>query len=174
MGNVYVRAPSCLPMPLIAWIEQSLVGNFIKEVDRVFPKETGGVLMGYWARCYDEVVITAIIGPGDKAIHSEMSFCPDHEFQEREIEYFYKKSGRIHTYLGDWHSHPKAQTPDLSNKDKRTLRNISNFKQARLPVPLMGILWGEPSTWRLQLWRSPRRGSLLLGFRPQAMQIRFY
>jgi integrative and conjugative element protein (TIGR02256 family) len=128
----------------------------LAEAARRYPLETGGVLMGYWSEDYKAVAITAITGPGPKAIHKRTAFVPDSDFHEAEISRFYVHSGRIHTYLGDWHTHPDGIC-HLSSKDRATLKRISRYKAARAPMPIMGILAGS-SDWRLGVWCYLRRG----------------
>lgn len=119
------------------------------ESERWSPKETGGVLMGYWSD--RDVVLTDIIGPGPKAVHRRYSFTPDSKWQENEIARIYEESGRVITYLGDWHSHPYG-TQELSIKDLVTLLRVAIHKPARAPKPIMGILHNNPQ-WELSVRR---------------------
>lgn len=106
-----------------------------------FPKETGGVLMGY--KKEKEIGITHLIGPGPNAIHEKYSFTPDNDYHEKEIARIYKSTGKDITYIGDWHTHP-GNAAYLSERDKKTLRNISANKMSRLPEPLMIIVATKP------------------------------
>lgn len=119
------------------------------------PLETGGVLMGYWGSA-NEAVITAVIGPGPKAMHKKRSFRPDSAYHEQEIARLYAESGRTETYLGDWHTHPGAAAY-MSFRDEETLNTIANYQEARLQRPLMMILGTDP--FALRAWtRSPKKG----------------
>lgn len=111
------------------------------------PKETGGVLMGY--RSQGQIVITEVVGPGPGAEHFPSRFVPDHEWQETEVARIYKASGRMHTYLGDWHSHPFGGCRP-SRRDIYTLWKISREEEARAPWPIMTILSGEE--WEADVW----------------------
>lgn len=125
------------------------------EADRVAPCETGGVLVGYWARPAREVVITAVLGPGPRAVHLEERFEPDSEYHRREVARLYEASGRLHSYLGDWHTHPRSG-PWPSPLDHKTLRTIARDPGARAATPLMAILGvAEPGDSRrvLLVWR---------------------
>jgi integrative and conjugative element protein (TIGR02256 family) len=117
----------------------------------MFPVETGGVLMGYWVKEFEEIVITHAIGPGPTAIHLPTGFIPDSEYQEDEIACHYAESERLSTYLGDWHTHP-LETAHLSRKDRRTLRRIAKYTDARASVPLMVVLGGG-DPWCMKIWR---------------------
>jgi integrative and conjugative element protein (TIGR02256 family) len=137
----------------IAWVHRRVSEQLVNEAERAFPFETGGVLMGYWAKEYLEVVITHIIGPGQDAKHSASGFVPDYSFQDAEIERVYEESHRLSTYLGDWHTHPLASCRP-SFKDKRTLHRIAMCSDARCAVPLMVILGGgKDRKWLLQIWK---------------------
>jgi integrative and conjugative element protein (TIGR02256 family) len=134
-----------------AWISEEVLGVMAAEAERLSPKETGGVLLGYWTETAKEVVITDIIGPGPCAVHEERRFVPDTDYQEREIARIYEWSGWRRTYLGDWHSHPLSRVY-LSRRDRKTLRRIAGHADARAPLPLMVILAGG-SPWKLGIWQ---------------------
>ena len=131
------------------WIMESNIDEMIAEAEHRFPDESGGALLGYWAKACEEVVITDVIGPGPAAIHRAQSFLPDSEYQEKEIACRYEESGRLHTYLGDWHTHPQS-IPYLSRKDRRTLKTITRHQEARVIAPLMAILWWP--SWTIEIW----------------------
>lgn len=147
-----------------AWVARAALDDMKGEADRVTPRETGGVLLGYWSRQptgedAGEVVIAAVIGPGPGAVHQRWAFVPDHEHQESEIERVYEESGRCWTYLGDWHTHPDGPSR-LSDKDRVTLRRIASAVDARAPNPVMLLLaGGQP--WQACAWTGlvglPRR-----------------
>ncbi len=136
------------------------------------PLETGGVLMGYWAD--DEVVITDATGPGPRAAHHRSMFTPDADFHKDEIARLYRASGRHHTYLGDWHSHPGGGVT-LSRLDERTLRTIATAAAARTPNPIMVVIAGNRKKWTPATWEArlagkrwwPRRCTL----RPRGMRV---
>ena len=123
------------------------------EAVRAFPGETGGILLGYWAVPDREVVITTKIGPGPKALHEPRRFVPDADYQEAELARRYALDRARFTYLGDWHSHPLG-TRRLSRLDRRTLRQIASYADARAPNPLMAILTpgAESMTWEIAVW----------------------
>src|SRR6266853_3687922 len=131
------------------WLPQKLHEEMRELAKRAYPNETGGALIGFDAG--NGLVVTAVIGPGPRAVHEPHAFTPDHEYQDAEIERIYASSRRCHTYLGDWHSHPDGSA-NLSLKDKRALRIIAAHKAARAEAPVMGILAGAKS-WRLVVWR---------------------
>lgn len=166
-------------MPLlekrIAWIKRPVLNYIVIEANRSFPYETGGCLMGYWGMPLREVVITDIIGPGPQAVHRKKSFIPDNEWQTAEVARIYANSGRLHTYLGDWHTHPNSNCCELSWTDSRTLNKIAIFHPARIPTPIMGVLAGG-SSWDLKIWSyaSPKKLTSLFGNKNKAMEIMLF
>lgn len=157
-----------------AWISTVALNEMGAEAERVFPNETGGVLLGYWSRPFQEVVITNVVGPGPSAIHRRNRFVPDSTYQEKEIARHYKESRRMHTYLGDWHTHPRT-SPHLSRQDRSTLRRIATYAPARSPVPLMAVLAG-PSPWKLAVWRATplRSAQLILHLRTAPLRPKLF
>lgn len=126
-----------------------------EEANGALPLETGGVLLGYWSEDRSEVVIMDVTGPGPNAVHSKTEFIPDDEYQDRMIDEIYARSGRQHTYLGDWHTHPFGEE-SLSYKDRRTLRRIAMLGGTGGPAPLMVVLACSEQHWRLAAWRYQR------------------
>ena len=143
----------------VVWVPQEVSQICVEEASRMFPLETGGTFMGWWADP-TTAAVTATIGPGPKAIHERYHFQPDQDWQLEQIAHHYEASGRRETYLGDWHSHPTKTSTTLSWADRRTLRLIISTPSARCPTPLMGILWGQPDDWQTAIWHAriyPRR-----------------
>lgn len=146
-------------------LPQAVLAEMSREAQNRQPDESGGVLMGY-ADCADPSLIrvTTQIGPGPKAMHRPHRFEPDADWQRDEVARCYEQSGRIATYLGDWHSHPGGSAKP-SRLDRKTARSIARSPEARLQHPLMVILAGSndwsPQAYQYRLWRL-RRGELQL------------
>ena len=157
-----------------AWISKQIVREMLIEAERVTPLETGGVLMGYWTQAPDEVVITWASGPGPRALHRKYRFVPDADYHDTVVAHHYEASGRLHAYLGDWHTHPKS-SPRLSWQDWRTLSRISRHEAARVATPIMAIAAGGP-VWDMAVWRTPRLRlrPLVVEFSPVALRTVLY
>jgi len=154
-----------------AWISKTSLAFMIKEFLRSLPNETGGVLVGYWLADSEGVVITDVVGPGPSAKHGKISFVPDASYHESEIARLYEESGRLHAYLGDWHSHPDSTTR-LSFTDRHTLLKIAQHVDARVRTPLMAVI-GESDPLTLQIWQ--HRPASVFGIRSSkivALKIR--
>lgn len=157
-----------------AWISDSVFTFLRDEADRTAPKETGGVLLGYWTARPAEPVITHAVGPGARALHNRYRFIPDHDFQAAEIARLYRESNRMLQYLGDWHSHP-GSSGQMSSKDRATLREIADARDARSPRPLMFILAYGP-IWQPVAWvvSDARRRGIFRSRRLEQLAVRVF
>ncbi len=132
----------------------------LQEANLRHPLETGGILIGYFMET--EVVIVDVIGPGKSAKHEVGTFTPDYTWHDQEVARLYKESGRRHTYLGDWHTHPDG-FGSLSIRDIATLDNIARCKSARARNPVMAILSGKRK-WKIAVWNytSTNEGKIII------------
>nr|WP_294864226.1 Mov34/MPN/PAD-1 family protein [uncultured Pseudogulbenkiania sp.] len=154
------------------WLSQSAFKVITAEANRVYPLETGGILLGYFSENGIPVVVVAI-GPGPDGEHKRTRFLPDHSWQCEQIDFFYEKSHGNWKYMGDWHTHPDG-IPQMSWLDKRTLKTIAKHSEAKTSKPLMFIGGGTPSEW---LWVCHQyRGDQFLGLivNHEELKIHFY
>jgi integrative and conjugative element protein (TIGR02256 family) len=155
MTNVIVKSKN-----YDVWVPAIVMQFVCEETMKSLPNETGGVLMGMIDQ-YNNIFITEVIGPGPSAEHHLASFTPDYNWQEDKIAKIYQDSKRRKIYLGDWHSHPSGNT-SLSRKDKKTLKNIANYPDARIQTPIMAIL-GRSDGWQFEVWRYFKKSIFLNG-----------
>lgn len=128
------------------WLRQSHANWLRVESSRCFPDETGGVLTGYINE--EAMVLAEIVGPGPDAVHRAARFVPDHAHHAREVKRIFTISAGVHTYLGDWHSHPNG-VAQLSRMDRQTLRRIARSPEAFCARPVMLLCAGTGSDWTL-------------------------
>jgi integrative and conjugative element protein (TIGR02256 family) len=149
---LWTRCPRVEPGRL--WLPDAVLRQLDEEASRMAPLETGGVLLG-WGVDHDDVAVADLVGPGPKATHSRSRFEPDTHWQRLRIAEAYARSGRIHRYLGDWHSHPGGSaTP--SRRDRRTAHKISRHRAARARRPVMLIVNGAERSWTPNAYRLQR------------------
>jgi integrative and conjugative element protein (TIGR02256 family) len=138
------------------FVPAAVLQDMEAETERHAPEETGGVLLGYTDRTdARRIQVTLQLGPGPRAVHRRHFFDPDSEWQAHEIAAAYASSGRVSTYLGDWHSHPGGSRRP-SGLDRSTARRIALCGRARASHPVMLILHGEAGDWRLAAYRRGR------------------
>ena len=142
------------------WLPRALIGRMLVAAERQGDDETGGILVGYeGADRADELVVTRLIDAGPRARRGEYAFHPDSRWQRKELARVYKKSGRVETFLGDWHSHPHG-LPLPSEVDIKTAARIAANPRARAPRPLTVILGRDDGDWALAAFRY-MRGDLI-------------
>jgi integrative and conjugative element protein (TIGR02256 family) len=124
------------------WLPEELQVALEADADEHDPCETGGMLIGYPSE--QSLVITRLVPGGPGAIREHARFEPDGEWQQAELERVYAESGRIETYLGDWHSHPIGVARP-SRRDRRTAARIARDRHARCRNPLT-LIAGK--SWR--------------------------
>ncbi|WP_423724770.1 Mov34/MPN/PAD-1 family protein [Aurantimonas marianensis] len=135
-------------LPQIVWLPQGIAAAILAEADRWFDLETGGSLMGYRAN-EREIVVTAHIDAGPRATREKYRFEPDQAWQQERIDEHYAASGRLDVYLGDWHTHPRAISAQLSYTDRACVRRIISTREARQSCPIMMLLIGEAGSWEM-------------------------
>lgn len=121
-------------------IDRAVVESILSAAHKSRPFEVGGVLLG--PANADRPLITLLIGPGSKSRATRVSFEPDYEYQQAELDRLYEQHDGNLAYLGDWHSHPSGScTP--STTDVRALLEIRAKPDARCPDPVMIICGGR-------------------------------
>jgi integrative and conjugative element protein (TIGR02256 family) len=133
-----------------AWLSTSALTVMRADAELHRTCETGGLLLGYVQD--PDVVICDVIGPGPGAQRTDTTFLPDDRWQTEELAERYAASGRSHTYLGDWHTHP-AGAGTLSGRDRRTLRRIARARQARIAAPVSLVLVPNSEKETVAVWR---------------------
>ncbi|KGH44960.1 hypothetical protein IN07_20370 [Modestobacter caceresii] len=136
------------------WWAAAALEEALREAQRAFPSETGGLLLG-WSPHPGAVVISQVIGPGPGARHQATAFTPDAAWQEEQLAQAYELAGRRLQYLGDWHTHPRGSVR-LSGTDRATLRCIADHPDARADHPVMAVLAGGP-LWQIAVRQQFRR-----------------
>lgn len=131
------------------WLSSTALLAIQDEANRIFPLETGGILLGY-LNTNDELVIRFVSGPGPNAVHEPSRFTPDHKSQMEYLDAMYAEHGIIADYIGDWHTHPCTR-PEMSLLDRCTLRRIAHSPEVTLESPIMLIAGGSPEhEWELR------------------------
>lgn len=124
-----------------------LVLNFIiNECNNKFPKETGGILVGYIE--YNVAVIIAASGPGPKATHHRSEFRRDGPFSQNYLDQSANQTSNQSDYLGEWHSHPRNVGP--SKKDLASMVKIRTSPAYAIESPILGLSICLGSIWEFR------------------------
>jgi integrative and conjugative element protein (TIGR02256 family) len=131
------------------WLEMKLYRHIISESRKFSPLETGGMLIGY-KDIYKNLVITNLIEAGPNALRFDNMFMPDGKYQQNELSKIFIETNGVHTFLGDWHSHPNSSAY-MSELDLKTIKEIANSKAARTPNPIF-LIFGTIER-NIKCWR---------------------
>lgn len=125
----------------LIYIRESLINSIIDQTLFSEPLETGGMLLGYIEQ--RNYYVVDLVDAGPEAVHEREYFLPDGKYQQPILEQkFFESNGKV-TFLGDWHSHPNADSY-LSNLDMKTLKNISEDEGAQIACPIFIIIGTTP------------------------------
>jgi integrative and conjugative element protein (TIGR02256 family) len=139
------------------WIDAGVLSEMEADASEHSPRETGGMLLGYSSES-GHAVISDIIPGGTNAVRTRTRFEPNGLWQQAILDEIYLRSGRITTYLGDWHSHPTGVFRP-SGRDRTTAKQIAKTRAARAPRPLTLIGVQVRDGWRWGAFRyRGRRG----------------
>jgi integrative and conjugative element protein (TIGR02256 family) len=123
------------------FLPQALHTEMEAEGRRWTPKETGGMLLGYRSREVAEadIVVCCLVSAGPEAKRMPNRFEPDGVWQQERLEKVYEESGRTHTYIGDWHTHPRGGIRP-SKTDRDTFARVAAHTETGTRHPVVLII----------------------------------
>lgn len=113
-----------------------------------YPKETGGILIG-WQQGLIFHIETAI-GPGPNAFHKNISFKRDGIFSQMHLESTVLATHGQWDYLGEWHSHPCNMGP--SSTDIKSLKKVQTSPEFNILQPILGLIINERRVWHFHCY----------------------
>jgi integrative and conjugative element protein (TIGR02256 family) len=121
-----------------------VAADLIREEAARSPRvETGGILLGH-IDADRRAIVARATGPGPRAEQSSTRFRRDVEFVQRHVERAASELGDRGQYIGEWHTHPTADTTP-SPTDVASLNGISAAPHYLTRSPVMVIV-GQPAT----------------------------
>lgn len=107
------------------------------------PKETGGILLGYYDTNFRLVTICQASDPPPDSKHGYAYFDRGIVGVEETI-----MAGKIQSsaldYVGEWHTHPGGK-PQASKNDIRQMQNFSQRRLYGVSSPILLVAGGLPS-----------------------------
>ncbi|MCD8739700.1 Mov34/MPN/PAD-1 family protein [Mucilaginibacter roseus] len=102
-----------------------------------YPKEFGGILIGYYMEGQQQVIITGTLLPDDYRSSPSSFERGDKGLKERLKAVYEEEKPKI--YVGEWHTHPNA-APIPSYTDLNALKEIVASDAVSIDHPIMLIL----------------------------------
>lgn len=118
-------------------IEQSLIDTLVLYGRDKYPKEFGGVLVGYYSDDKRTVNIIDSILPIDFK-STKTTFERGVVGLKEALEEYYKQNPSL-VYIGEWHTHPNA-APVPSRTDDYAMREIVDASSVCIDNPVMTII----------------------------------
>jgi integrative and conjugative element protein (TIGR02256 family) len=139
------------------WISPHALVLISEEVSVKYPRETGGILVG-WQQDWIFHIETAI-GPGPDAIHTRNSFKRDGNFSQTILDNIVYDTHGQWDYLGEWHSHPQKMGPSYT--DINSLQKVQASHEFNILQPLLGVIINEKKVWHFHCYLLLHKGQLI-------------
>lgn len=117
----------------------SLLNEMQADRRRALPNETGGVLIGAYDIARKRVYVVCQVKAPDDSISSPTSFIRGCANLPERLDDIYKTTLDNLTYIGEWHSHPSANT-QKSMDDEKLHRAIVDYNRENCLPGCMMIL----------------------------------
>lgn len=118
-------------------IQHSLLDTLVLHGRDHYPKEFGGILVGYYSEDKRTVNIINSILPTD-FVSTKTTFERGVEGLKEELEKYYYQNPSL-VYIGEWHTHPNVD-PVPSHTDYNAMRLIVNADSVSINNPVMIII----------------------------------
>lgn len=130
-------------------ISEDCVKSMIFELNKHYPKEFGGILVGVKG---DAQSIIVDIKTPDTFETSKSTFLRKNEGLNEYLSDLYSKSDGKLEYLGEWHSHPNGTT-DYSKDDEKSMLRIANDKNVDFPEPFLLIFSLQKNEFKMAVYK---------------------
>ena len=96
-----------------------------KKREERLPKETGGVLIGYFDALRKSIYIVDILSAPSDSLEQSCSFVRGYTGLAAELQEIDERTGGQVRYIGEWHSHPTSDI-SMSELDRRLLESLAD------------------------------------------------
>jgi integrative and conjugative element protein (TIGR02256 family) len=147
------ETPQFRMQKLLDWdlfVSQDLLDKARKLRQTSLPNETGGVLIGQFDRQRRIIfAVDMIPSPADSREWPTL-YIRGVRGLRSELKRFANVTAGNLDYIGEWHSHPAACSPELSNIDRQALRTLSEeMSSAGLPALMLIVAERNREKWFL-------------------------
>ena len=123
-------------------ISDSLIAKTKELRKNNLPKETGGVLLGYWDfKTFKIYIVDAMPQPVD-SLATPQYFERGYQDLKEQVQAVADKTAGMVKYIGEWHSHPQGCSPMPSNLDNVLFSNLKE-KMEEDGLPFVMLIQGE-------------------------------
>jgi len=133
---------TCTKIGLSVEVKQELLDELYRTGMKHYPKEFGGLLIGYYSEDFKTCFIETTILP-KKYKSSRYFFEREKEGLKLNLTNFYNSIPRL-IYVGEWHTHPDG-IPSPSGTDMNAMIEIGESDDVNIENPLLLVLGINPS-----------------------------
>lgn len=108
------------------------------------PNETGGVLLGFVDHKIKSIAIVLAMKAPEDSLSTPHSFARGVEGLLDQISECHRRTGRMVSYIGEWHSHPASCSSEPSSHDRRQLQYLTDA-MAEDGAPAIALIISERS-----------------------------
>lgn len=117
----------------------SLLGEMRTDREKALPNETGGVLIGAYDIARKRIYVVCQVRAPEDSISSPTSFIRGCANLPERLKYIHETTLDNLTYIGEWHSHPSANT-QRSTDDVKLHKAITGYNRENCLPGCMMIL----------------------------------
>lgn len=128
---------TCIDIGLKVEVKQELLDELYSVGMKHYPKEFGGLLVGYYTDDFKTCVVEATILP-KRYKSSRYFFERGKEGLKKRLTEFYNAIPRL-IYIGEWHTHPDG-IPSPSRTDFNAMTEIAQSPDVSIENPILMIL----------------------------------
>lgn len=137
---------NCTHKDLHLVINNNLIDDLYKFGMNHYPKEFGGLLIGYYSDDFKTCYVESTILPA-KFNSSRYFFERGKEGLKQKLIEVYDASPRL-IYVGEWHTHPDG-IPIPSNTDLKAMTEIAESNEVNIENPILLILGIDKTEMKL-------------------------
>ena len=132
----------CKELKLKLELKQSLLEKLFELGLQHYPKEFGGLLVGYYSDDFKTCFVEEAIIP-KKFKSSRFHFDRGKDGLKKKLSELYNLTPRL-IYIGEWHTHPDG-VPSPSKTDLNAMTEIANCDEVSIENPILMILSNSKS-----------------------------
>jgi hypothetical protein len=123
------------------YVQHDTIKFIISERSKNPTIETGGILVGHWDNIHQALYIARAFNAPPDSKGSSNYFERGEEGLDEILEPLNKNTQDWIGYIGEWHSHPDGCTGELSEADKKQMRELVDRGIAENRPGVMLIVW---------------------------------
>lgn len=124
------------------FFDEGLQAKLFAERERNLPKETGGVLLGYFDQKLKSIFIVDVLMAPPDSQADVTGFTRGKQGLQAQLDECASRTANVVGYVGEWHSHPRGSSAQSSPMDVELLAHLA-LKMTLDGLPALMLIVGE-------------------------------